>query len=57
MLSAAYAPHSRVGATCTHTDLTDGIVSLQGMIAVAEARGYKYYVGTDHAPNLADIDQ
>lgn len=36
----------------THTDLTDGIVPLQGMIAAAEARGYEYYAVTDHAPNL-----
>ena len=36
----------------THTDLTDGIVSLEGMIAAAEARGYQYYAVTDHAPNL-----
>lgn len=36
----------------THTDLTDGIVSLRGMIAAAEARGYEYYAVTDHAPNL-----
>ena len=36
----------------THTDLTDGIVSLPGMIAAAEARGYEYYAVTDHAPNL-----
>jgi histidinol phosphatase-like PHP family hydrolase len=36
----------------THTDLTDGIVSLEGMIAAAEARGYEYYAVTDHAPNL-----
>jgi histidinol phosphatase-like PHP family hydrolase len=36
----------------THTDLTDGIVSLQGMIAAAGARGYEYYAVTDHAPNL-----
>jgi histidinol phosphatase-like PHP family hydrolase len=36
----------------THTDLTDGIVSLQGMVAAAEARGYEYYAVTDHAPNL-----
>ena len=36
----------------THTDLTDGIVSLEGMIAAAEARGYDYYAVTDHAPNL-----
>ena len=36
----------------THTDLTDGIVSLEGMIAAAEGRGYEYYAVTDHAPNL-----
>ena len=36
----------------THTDLTDGIVPLEGMIAAAEARGYEYYAVTDHAPNL-----
>jgi histidinol phosphatase-like PHP family hydrolase len=36
----------------THTDLTDGIVSLPGMIAAAEQRGYEYYAVTDHAPNL-----
>jgi len=36
----------------THTDLTDGIVSLEGMVAAAEARGYEYYAVTDHAPNL-----
>jgi histidinol phosphatase-like PHP family hydrolase len=36
----------------THTDLTDGIVSLEGMIAAAEARGFEYYAVTDHAPNL-----
>jgi histidinol phosphatase-like PHP family hydrolase/predicted flap endonuclease-1-like 5' DNA nuclease len=36
----------------THTDLTDGIVSLEGMIAAAQARGLEYYAVTDHAPNL-----
>ncbi len=36
----------------THTDLTDGIVSLEGMVAAGEARGYEYYAVTDHAPNL-----
>jgi len=36
----------------THTDLTDGIVSLEGMIAAAGERGYEYYAVTDHAPNL-----
>jgi histidinol phosphatase-like PHP family hydrolase/predicted flap endonuclease-1-like 5' DNA nuclease len=36
----------------THTDLTDGIVPLEGMIAAARARGWAYYAVTDHAPNL-----
>jgi histidinol phosphatase-like PHP family hydrolase/predicted flap endonuclease-1-like 5' DNA nuclease len=36
----------------THTDLTDGIVPLAGMLAAAEQRGYAYYAVTDHAPNL-----
>jgi histidinol phosphatase-like PHP family hydrolase len=36
----------------THTDLTDGIVSLRGMLEAARDRGYAYYAVTDHAPNL-----
>jgi len=36
----------------THTDLTDGIVPLEGMVEAARARGYEYYAVTDHAPNL-----
>jgi DNA polymerase (family 10) len=36
----------------THTDLTDGIATLEQMVAVAAARGYAYYAVTDHAPNL-----
>ena len=37
----------------THTDLTDGIASLEDMVAAARARGYSYYAVTDHAPDLA----
>ncbi|MEU8246831.1 DNA polymerase/3'-5' exonuclease PolX [Nonomuraea sp. NPDC048916] len=37
----------------THTDLTDGIASLEDMVAAASARGYSYYAVTDHAPDLA----
>ncbi|MGC5010471.1 DNA polymerase/3'-5' exonuclease PolX [Streptosporangium sp. DT93] len=37
----------------THTDLTDGIASLEDMVAAAHARGYAYYAVTDHAPDLA----
>jgi DNA polymerase (family X) len=36
----------------THTDLTDGVASLEDMVAAARARGYAYYAITDHAPNL-----
>lgn len=37
----------------THTDLTDGIASLEDMVAAGAARGYAYYAVTDHAPDLA----
>ncbi|MEV7968801.1 DNA polymerase/3'-5' exonuclease PolX [Sphaerisporangium sp. NPDC088356] len=36
----------------THTDLTDGIATLEEMVAAAAGRGYEYYAVTDHAPNL-----
>ena len=36
----------------THTDLTDGVASLEVMVAAAKRRGYEYYAITDHAPNL-----
>ncbi|MFF4403078.1 DNA polymerase/3'-5' exonuclease PolX [Streptomyces sp. NPDC001404] len=36
----------------THTDLTDGLASLEDMVTAAAARGYAYYAVTDHAPNL-----
>lgn len=36
----------------THTDLTDGIASLEDMVAAGHARGYSYYAVTDHAPDL-----
>jgi DNA polymerase (family 10) len=37
----------------THTNLTDGIASLDEMVAAAAGRGYRYYAITDHAPDLA----
>ncbi|NWF25817.1 DNA polymerase/3'-5' exonuclease PolX [Streptomyces sp. PKU-EA00015] len=37
----------------THTDLTDGLASLEDMVAAAAGRGYAYYAITDHAPDLA----
>jgi DNA polymerase (family 10) len=36
----------------THTNLTDGLASLEDMLAAAAKRGYAYYAVTDHAPNL-----
>jgi DNA polymerase (family X) len=36
----------------THTNLTDGVASLEDMVAAAAERGYEYYAITDHAPNL-----
>ncbi len=36
----------------THTSLTDGLASLEEMVATAAGRGYAYYAVTDHAPNL-----
>ncbi len=36
----------------THTDLTDGVATMEEMVAAAAGRGYGYYAVTDHAPNL-----
>ena len=36
----------------THTNLTDGVSSLEDMVAAAAERGYEYYAITDHAPDL-----
>ena len=36
----------------THTNLTDGVASLEDMVAAAAGKGYEYYAITDHAPNL-----
>ena len=37
----------------THTNLTDGLASLEEMLDAAKAFKYAYYAVTDHAPNLA----
>ncbi|MFD5748222.1 DNA polymerase/3'-5' exonuclease PolX [Streptomyces sp. NPDC127033] len=37
----------------THTDLTDGLATLEEMVAAAAGRGYAYYAITDHAPDLS----
>jgi DNA polymerase (family X) len=44
--------HDLLGDLHTHTDLTDGVASLEEMVSAAAARGYAYYAITDHAPNL-----
>jgi DNA polymerase (family X) len=36
----------------THTDLTDGLASLDEMVEAAAGRGLAYYAVTDHAPKL-----
>jgi DNA polymerase (family X) len=36
----------------THTNLTDGLASLEEMIARGADLGYSYFAITDHAPNL-----
>jgi len=36
----------------THTNLTDGVASVEDMVSGAVARGYEYYAVTDHAPDL-----
>jgi DNA polymerase (family X) len=36
----------------THTNLTDGVSSLEEMVTAAADRGYEYYAITDHAPDL-----
>jgi DNA polymerase (family X) len=36
----------------THTNLTDGVATLEAMVEAAAGRGYAYYAITDHAPNL-----
>jgi DNA polymerase (family X) len=36
----------------THTNLTDGVATLEEMVTAALARGYEYFAVTDHAPNL-----
>ncbi|PXY27949.1 DNA polymerase/3'-5' exonuclease PolX [Prauserella muralis] len=37
----------------THTDLTDGVASLEEMVRAAAERGLAYYAITDHAPDMA----
>jgi DNA polymerase (family 10) len=36
----------------SHTNLTDGVGTLEEMVQAARAHGYEYFAVTDHAPNL-----
>jgi DNA polymerase (family X) len=36
----------------THTNLTDGLASMDDMVKTAAELGYSYFAVTDHAPNL-----
>ena len=36
----------------THTDLTDGVASLEDMVDAARRHRYRYFAITDHAPLL-----
>jgi DNA polymerase (family X) len=36
----------------THTNLTDGVSTLEKMVAAAQARGLRYFAVTDHAKDL-----
>ncbi len=41
-----------MGDLHTHTNLTDGVATLEEMVMTARERGYEYFAVTDHAPNL-----
>jgi DNA polymerase (family 10) len=51
-LPAVVTERDLLGDLHTHTDLTDGVASLEDMVSAAATRGYAYYAITDHAPNL-----
>jgi DNA polymerase (family 10) len=51
-LPAVLTERQLKGDLHTHTNLTDGLASLEDMVARAAAFGYAYFAVTDHAPNL-----
>lgn len=51
-LPALVAETDIKGDLHTHTNLTDGVASLEHMLEAAAKRGHEYYAITDHAPNL-----
>ncbi len=53
LLPKLIEPKQLKGDLHTHTNLTDGLASLEEMVEAASKLGYAYYAVTDHAPNLA----
>ncbi len=51
-LPAVVTERQLKGDLHTHTNLTDGLASLEEMVARAAEIGYAYFAITDHAPNL-----
>jgi DNA polymerase (family X) len=51
-LPAVLTERQLKGDLHTHTNLTDGLASLQEMVDRAAELGYAYFAITDHAPNL-----
>ncbi len=51
-LPAVITERQLKGDLHTHTNLTDGLASLEAMVERAAAFGYAYFAITDHAPNL-----
>jgi DNA polymerase (family 10) len=51
-LPSLVEPADLRGDLHSHTNLTDGVASLEDMVAAAASRGYEYFAVTDHAPEL-----
>ncbi|MBA3738721.1 MAG: DNA polymerase/3'-5' exonuclease PolX [Actinobacteria bacterium] len=51
-LPTSLAEKDLQGDLHTHTNLTDGLASLEDMVGRAAGFGYRYFGITDHAPNL-----
>ena len=51
-LPTSLAEKDLQGDLHTHTNLTDGLASLEDMVGRAAGLGYRYFGITDHAPNL-----
>jgi DNA polymerase (family 10) len=53
LLPALIADVDVRGDLHTHTNMTDGVLSLEEMVAAAAERGIDYYAVTDHAENIS----